>query len=110
MSSSDASDLVDSDESGVAEPPRKKRVLVRRSSTSTRCGGAKKPRLERSGEGEAAAGLGRTKGETCVSLRVCVPGKYMYDASRLTCSGLHTLSDVDRLLYGRHIVSTAVCT
>ena len=65
MSSSDASDLVDSDESGVAEPPRKKRVLIRRSSTSTP--GAKKPRLARSADGEAAAaGLGRTRGDACV--------------------------------------------
>lgn len=56
MSSSDASDLVDSDESGVSQPPRKKRVLVGKC-TSTRCG---KRRLEL--RGEAAAGLGNARG------------------------------------------------
>eukprot|EP00903_Cladosiphon_okamuranus_P014905 g13802.t1 len=63
-STSDASDLVDSDESGGAEKPRKKRVLIRRSSTSTRSAdGAKKRRLACSGNGEAAASPGRTKGK-----------------------------------------------
>lgn len=95
MSSSDASDLVDSDESGAAPPPRKKRVLVQRSKSASSRRGAKKPRLERGGE--AAAGVGRTKGDRHMCFIADVGGrKCRYDLSEscvvlVACLCMHPL-------------------
>eukprot|EP00752_Nemacystus_decipiens_P016811 g15043.t1 len=91
MSSSDASDLVDSDESGAAEPPRKKRVLAERPTASTRCGARKKPRrLAR--RGAAAVGLGRSKAKAKAAGSPKPPGRSRRSAGKSKPQSGHSSS------------------